>query len=188
MSLMILGLLLFLAPHSVHIFAPGWRAACIARIGENSWKLGYSVPSAVGLALIVWGYGLSRADPVFVWFPPVWTRHLATLLMIPSFILLAAAYVPGNRIRGTLGHPMVLGVMVWAFAHLLANGRLSELILFGAFLVWAVLSFRTARRREPVPGDEGLMGDIAVVGAGFVAWIVFGAFLHRVLIGVPAFG
>jgi uncharacterized membrane protein len=145
MTVLILGLLLFLGAHSVRIFADGWRARQVARLGEGKWKGVYSVVSAIGFVLIVWGYGLARADPVFLWSPPLWTRHVAGLLTVPAFILLAAAYVPGNRIKAKVGHPMVAGVKVWAFAHLLANGTLAAVVLFGAFLVWAVAEFASAR-------------------------------------------
>lgn len=188
LSVLILGLLLFLGVHSVRIVADDWRSAQIARFGENGWKLIYSLASAVGLVLVIWGFGMTRAEPVYLWNPPVWTRHLAALLMIPSFILLTAAYVPGNRIKTSLGHPMILGVKVWAFAHLLANGRLGDIVLFGAFLIWAVLDFRSARHRPTAPGAAGhLQGDIITVVAGLVVWVAFAFYLHAWLIGVPVF-
>lgn len=192
MSVLIIGLLLFLGVHSVRIFAEDWRGAQIARFGETGWKLAYSLVSLVGLVVLIYGYGMSRADPVFVWNPPIWTRHLAALLTLPAFILLAAAYVPGNRIRSALGHPMILGVKVWAFAHLLANGRLGDIVLFGAFLLWAVLDFRAARQRDraaPVTRPAGgLAGDAITLAAGLIGWVVFALYLHTWLIGVPVFG
>ncbi|MDX1606864.1 MAG: NnrU family protein, partial [Candidatus Competibacterales bacterium] len=185
---LILGLLLFLGVHSVRIVADDWRSEQIARFGENRWKLTYSLASLVGLMVLIWGYGMTRSDPVFLWHPPLWTRHLVGLLMIPAFILLAAAYVPNNRIKATLGHPMILGVKVWALGHLLANGRLGDVVLFGAFLVWAVLDFRAARRRPAGPAVSGaLPGDIATVAVGLLAWAAFAFYLHAWLIGVPLF-
>ncbi len=192
MSVLIVGLLLFLGVHSVRIFAEDWRGAQIARFGENGWKLAYSLVSLVGLVALIYGYGMIRIDPVFVWNPPIWTRHLAALLTIPAFILLAAAYVPGNRIRTALGHPMIIGVKVWAFAHLLANGRLGDIVLFGAFLLWAVLDFRAARQRDravAVTRPAGnLTGDALTLAAGLIGWMVFALYLHTWLIGVPVFG
>ena len=192
MTVLILGLLLFLGVHSVRIFAEGWRGAQIARFGETGWKLVYSLVSLIGLVVLIHGYGMSRADPVLVWNPPIWTRHLAALLTLPAFILLAAAYVPGNRIKAALGHPMILGVKVWAFSHLLANGRLGDIVLFGAFLLWAVLDFRAARQRDrasPVTRPAGgLAGDAITLVAGLVGWAVFALYLHTWLIGVPVFG
>ncbi|MBA3902545.1 MAG: hypothetical protein C0522_02540 [Rhodocyclaceae bacterium] len=126
MTLLLLGLLLFLGTHSIRIVADSWRADRVAHLGENHWKGLYSLASAAGLALIVWGYGLARAEPVALWAPPGWTRHLAALLTLPAFILIAAAYVPGNRIKAAIGHPMVAGVKIWAIAHLLSNGNLAD--------------------------------------------------------------
>ena len=134
MTYLVLGLVLFLGVHSTRIFADDWRTRQIARLGEGAWKGLYSVASLAGFALLVWGYGQTRIDPVVVWDPPTWTRHLAALLMIPAFVLVVAAYVPGNRIKAAVGHPMVAGVKVWAIAHLLSNGRLGDIVLFGVFL------------------------------------------------------
>jgi uncharacterized membrane protein len=191
MSVLILGLLLFLGAHSVRIFANDWRSRQLARLGEDKWKGLYSLVSAIGLVLIVWGYGLARAHPMLLWAPPVWLRHLAILLTVPAFILLAAAYVPGNRIKTRLGHPMVAGVKVWAFAHLLANGTLAAVVLFGAFLAWAIAMFASARRRDRRAGTVYPAGtparDAAAVVVGLVAWALFALLLHQWLIGVRPF-
>ena len=192
MIVLLLGLLLFLGAHSVRIVADGWRTQQIARLGEMRWKGLYALLSALGLGLIVWGYGLSRAQPVALWEPALWTRHLAALLMLPAFILLAATYVPGSRIKATLHHPMLLGVKTWALAHLLSNGNLADLLLFGAFLLWAVLAFRAARGRDRAAGTVyaagSAAGDAKVVVAGVLAWGLFAGFLHQWLIGVRPFG
>jgi uncharacterized membrane protein len=176
----------------VRIFADGWRTRQLARLGEGKWKGLYSVVSAVGLVLIVWGYGLARAEPTVLWMPPLWTRHVAALLTVPAFILIVAAYVPGNRIKAGLGHPMVAGVKVWAFAHLLANGTLAGVILFGAFLAWAMADFASARRRDRRAGTVYPAGTIArdavAVIVGLVAWAAFAFYLHGWLIGVRPFG
>ncbi len=192
MSVLILGLLIFLGAHSIRIFAEDWRTQTIARLGLYGWKGLYAMVSLVGFALIVWGYGLSREDAVFVWNPPVWTRHAAALLTLPAFILVAAAYVPGNRIKAALGHPMVAGVKLWAIAHLIANGRLGDIVLFGTFLAWAVLDFRAARRRDRLTGTHYPAGttsrDATTAILGLAVWWAFAAYLHGWLIGVRPFG
>lgn len=192
MTLLILGLILFLGVHSTRALAAGWRDAMIAKRGEGVWKGVYSVLSLVGFVLLVYGYGIARAEPVVLWVPPIWTRHVAALLTIPAFILLAAAYVPRNRIKAAVGHPMILGTKVWALAHLIANGNLADLLLFGGFLVWAVLAFRAARRRDRAAGTRYPSGaaslTLVTVAVGLIAWVVFAFALHGWLIGVRPFG
>ena len=192
MTLLILGLLLFLGVHSVRVFAEGWRGGVRARLGEGAYKGLYTLASVAGLVLIVWGYGVARQQPVALWLPPVWTRHLAALMLVPAFILLVAAYVPGNSIKAKVHHPMVLGVKVWALAHLLANGTLADVLLFGGFLVWAVLCFRAARQRDRagrISYPAGRTGPTLVaVGVGVAAWAGFAFWAHAVLIGVRPFG
>ena len=191
MTVLLLGLILFLGVHSVRIFAEGWRTAQIAQRGEGAWKGIYSVLSIAGFVLIVWGYGLARQDPVMLWTPQLWARHLASLLTLVSFILLVAAYVPKNGIKARVHHPMVLAVKVWAIAHLLANHTLADLLLFGSFLVWAVLDFRAARARDRAgkvsyaPGNFGATAITVVVGG--VVWAVFAMWLHVMLFGVRPF-
>jgi uncharacterized membrane protein len=190
--LLLLGLVLFLGVHSVRIVGDRWRAAQIARIGEGPWKGLYSLAAAVGLALIIWGYHLAQAQPVVLWTPPSWARHLGALLTVPAFVLLAAAYVPGNRIKAAVGHPMVAAVKTWAFAHLLANGTLAAVILFGAFLLWAVVDFASLRRRDRAAGTRypAAAGsrDAIVLVVGLAAWALFAFLLHAWLIGVNPFG
>ncbi|MYM89940.1 protein NrnU [Rugamonas sp. FT82W] len=191
MTLLILGLLIFLGLHSVRIFADGWRTAMRARLGENGWKGLYSLGSLAGFGLLLWGYGLARQQPVAVWSPPVFMRHIAAPLMVLSFILLVAAYVPRNGIKARLHHPMTLAVKVWALAHLLANGTLHDIILFGSFLAWSVLLFRSARRRDAAAGTVYPPGKgvatAATLVAGVAASVVFAHWLHRMLIGVSPF-
>ena len=191
MTVLILGLAVFLGAHSVRIVADRWRAAQLARLGEGMWKGAYSITSVIGLALIIWGYHLAQAQPIVVWSPPHWLRLAGALLTIPAFVLLAAAYVPGNRIKAGVGHPMVAGVKVWAFAHLLANGTLAALVLFGAFLVWAVADFRSARRRDRTAGMRYPAGTIerdwVAIIVGLIAWALFAFVLHGWLIGARPF-
>lgn len=192
---MLLGLVLFLGVHSTRIVAEPWRARMLARLGEGGWKGLYSLASAVGLALIWWGYGQARQQPVVLWLPPRGMNHLAALLMLGSFILLVATYVPRNAVKARLGHPMVLAVKVWALAHLLANGTLADVVLFGSFLLWAVLSFRAARGRDRAAAAQA--GDAAVarprgapgptvlaVAVGLALWALFVFWAHAALIGV----
>jgi uncharacterized membrane protein len=192
MGFLILGLALFLGAHSVRILAPAWRDAQLVRLGEGGWKGVYSLVSAVGLGLIIWGYGVARVDSPALWPTPAWTRHLAALLTLPAFILLVAAHVPGSHIKAAVGHPMVAGVKIWALAHLLANGNLSDATLFGAFLVWAVFDFVSARRRDRVAGRGypalGWSRDALVIAIGLVAWALFAFYGHAWLIGVRPFG
>ncbi|MDR9440746.1 MAG: NnrU family protein [Halomonas sp.] len=186
MTVMILGLLIFLGVHSVRILADDWRTAQIQRMGELPWKAIYSVISIIGLALAIWGYGQMRLDPVWVWQPPVGLRHAVSLLMIPAFVLLVATYVPGNHVKAKLGHPMIIAVKLWAFAHLLANGRLGDIVFFGAFLLWAVFDFRAARRRpRPDAAAPSMVGTIATVVIGLVAYYLFAFHLHVWVTGVP---
>lgn len=192
MLVLILGLVLFLGTHSVRIFAEPWRTRMLARAGEARWKAAYAVVSLIGFVLLAWGYGLARQQPVLLWSPPVAMRHIAALLTLVSFVLLAAAYVPGNGLKAKLRHPMVLSVKVWALAHLLANGTLADVLLFGGFLVWAVLCLRAARGRDRAAGAAtapGRAGATAItVGVGAVAWAVFAFWAHGALIGVRPFG
>jgi uncharacterized membrane protein len=192
MTLLVAGLVLFLGAHSVRIFADDWRTRTIARTGEARWKTVYSLVSLAGFVLIVWSYGAARETPVAVFAPPVWARHLASLLTLPAFVLLAAAKGPANRIRAAVGHPMVAGVKLWAFAHLLANGTLADVVLFGSFLAWAIADFVAARRRDraagtaPAPGSIG--ATLVATAIGLAAWALFAFVLHGPLIGVRPFG
>jgi uncharacterized membrane protein len=192
MAMLILGLVLFLGAHSTRIVAQGWRARTVARVGEGPWKGLYSLVSIAGFALLVWGWGLARQHPVVLWTPPRGMNHLAALLTLLAFVLVTAAYVPGNAIKARLHHPMVLGVKTWAVAHLLANGTLAALLLFGAFLVWAVLDFRSLRQRDRAAGTVYATGRAAptlvTVAIGSLAWAVFAFWAHGVLIGVRPLG
>ncbi|MDP2810589.1 MAG: NnrU family protein [Rhodocyclaceae bacterium] len=192
MTLLILGLALFLGVHSLRILAPDWRDAQIARLGEKRWKGVYSLLSVIGLGLIILGYGLARADSPVLWHSPTWTRHLTALLTLPAFILLVAAYVPGSHIKAVVGHPMVAGVKIWALAHLLANGKLSAATLFGAFLIWAIVNFASSHRRDRVAGRTypvlGWSRDAMAIMIGGAAWALFALYGHLWLIGVRPFG
>ena len=192
MVFLVLGLLLFLGTHSLRVGGELRRGALLLRWGESRYKIAYAVLSMLGLGLVVYGFGLARETPVVVWSPPVGMRHLAFALMLVSMVLLAAAYVPGNAIRSKLHHPMVLSVKVWALAHLLANGMLAHLVLFGGFLVWSVLLFRTSRRRDKAqavvypPGST--VATAITLGIGLFLWLALLGWLHGMLIGVRLLG
>ena len=192
MWMLIAGLVIFLGFHSSRFFADNFRAGIIASRGENVWKAIYSVLSIIGFVLIVYGYGETRLAPITLWNPPVWTRHVAALLMLFAFILLAAAYVPKNPIKAKLAHPMLLGTKVWAAAHLLANGNVADVLLFGSFLIWAILSFRAAKMRDRAAGTTRQSGTalslFATVGLGILLWSAFAFYLHAAWIGVRPFG
>ena len=191
MTVLILGLLLFLGMHSARAVAEPARQRFIAARGEGTWKGLYTAVSLVGFALIIWGYGLARQQPVVLWSPPTWLRHVASPLTLAAFILLAAAYVPRNSVKARLHHPMVLGIKVWALAHLLANHTLADALLFGGFLVWAVLSYRAARQRDRAAGTRypagQLSATLATVAVGAAAWVGFAMWAHAAWIGVRPF-
>ena len=190
MTTFIAGLALFLAMHSAQALYPGMRDATIARIGALGWKGVYSVVSLAGFLLLVHGYGEARPASEVIWNPPVGLMHAAALLNIVAFVFLAASGIPGNAIRARVGHPMTIGVKTWALAHLLANGDAVSMILFAAILVWAVLVFRAARRRQPAPGAAAattVAATLATVLIGLGAGVWFAFVGHAMLIGVAPF-
>jgi uncharacterized membrane protein len=190
MSVLILGLLLFLGMHSASIVNPGWRTSVVAKRGEMTWKLVYGLVSAVGLVLIVWGYGLAREDPIGLYGPPTWLSHVSLLLMLFVFPLLLAAYLPG-RIKDAVKHPMLAAVKLWALAHLLANGTLADVVLFGSFLVWAVADRISLKRREgpAVPGPaRSKYNDVIAIAGGLAIYALFVVWAHRWLFGVSPVG
>lgn len=189
MTLLILGLLIFLGAHSVSIVAPGWRDAQAARLGQNTWKGVYTVVSLIGFALLVYGYGQARQSPVVLYSPPTGLRHAALLLMLPVFPLLLAAYLPG-RIKSAAKHPMLLATKLWATAHLLANGNLADVLLFGGFLAWAVADRISMKRRtqRPLTGaPAGRFNDVIAVVGGLALYGFFVKLGHAWLIGVALF-
>lgn len=189
-TLLVLGLVVFLGTHAFSM-AQGARASLIAKTGEGAYKGLYSLLSFAGIALIAVGYGQYRASGYIpVWEPPVWTSHLALLLVLISFIFVAAAYLPGH-IKYRLKHPMLAGVKVWAFAHLLANGDLGSILLFGSILAWAVVARISVKRRDVaaqhggVAPPAGWRNDLIAVAVGTAAYVAFVFWLHPLLIGVP---
>jgi uncharacterized membrane protein len=212
MTQLILGLILFLGAHSVRIFADGWRTQTMAAWGDKAFKGIYTLVSVLGFYLLVVGYGEARLQTVALWNPPIFTKHISMLLMLVSSVLLIAAYIPRNHLKMRLGHPMVLSVKVWALSHLLANGNLADVILFGAFLIWAVLNFKSARARdrlsiqgsqanlgvheegsssaltELAPVKPNLLATLLTLAGGMGLWALITFVLHVKLVGVAPMG
>src|SRR6476661_5141401 len=188
---MILGLMLFFAAH-VFTTKREARAQAIARLGEGTYKILYAAVSLAGLALIIWGFAHYRAAGMIpVWEPPVAFKHITVALMLPAVILVVASYLRG-RIYATLKHPMLAGIKLWAAAHLLANGDLGSLILFGSFLGWAVfdrisLKARTDAGGPPIPVG-GATNDLIAVAVGVIAYLALAFAFHPAVIGVPVIG
>ena len=192
MALLILGLVLFLGVHSTRVFADGWRSSMIARLGPVQWKGLYAAISIVGFVVLIYGYRLARQETMVLWTSPDWMKHVTALLTVFAFILFVSAYVPHNSFKARLHHPQVLGVKVWALAHLLATGIAAGVVLFGGFLIWAVLSFRAARQRDRLAGTVyppgNAVGTSIAIAVGLIAWSVFALLLHGPLIGVRPLG
>src|SRR5579859_1475681 len=188
---MILGLVLFLGAHTLTT-QRDLRGRLVASIGEGPYKIGYAMVSVAGLALIVWGFGHYRAGGLIpVWLPPTFLKHINVALMLPAVILVVAAYIRG-RIYAMVKHPMLAGVKLWAFGHLLANGDLGGIILFGSFLAWAVFDRISLKRRTDAGGPPipvgGVTNDLIAVAVGVVAYIALAFAFHPVVIGVPVMG
>lgn len=199
MTWLILGLILFLGAHSVRVVADNWRAEKIAAWGDKAFKGVYTLVSILGFYLLVVGYGEARLQPLALWNPPIFTRHITTLLMLLSSILLIATYIPRNHFKMRLRHPMVLSVKVWALSHLLANGNLADLVLFGSFLIWAVLNFRSARARDRAQVENSvaiedslpkpnLYATLIALFGGMALWAVITFVLHAKVVGVAPMG
>jgi len=188
---MIVGLAMLLGMH-VFTTQRDARARMIASMGEGTYKIVYSLVSIVGLALLIWGFSWYRATGwIDVWHPPVATKHIAVALMLPAVIMVVASYIRG-RIYTTLKHPMLAGVKLWAAAHLLANGDLGSIILFGSFLAWAVFARISLKRRgdagaPPIPVG-GMTNDLIAVAVGVIAYIALAFAFHPAVIGVPVVG
>jgi uncharacterized membrane protein len=188
MAALVLGLVIFLGLHSTRIFAEGVRAKAIARFGDGPWKGVYSLLSLIGFALIVWGFARARWNAAELWTPPIWTRHTTILLMLFSLILIGAYIFKRSHIAVAVHHPMAWGVAIWAAGHLIANGSAADLLLFGAFLVWAVADLASSYGRDarnavvyPAPSWGATTGAIVL---GVVLWIALLVGLHHWLFGV----
>ena len=186
MPVLIIGLVIFLGIHSISIATPGLRVRAVASMGPNRWRGVYSLVSAAGFVLILYGFHLARQAPVVLYVPPAWTRYLAFLLMLPVFPLILAAYLPG-RIKSAMKHPMLAAVKFWALAHLLSNGTLADVLLFGSFLMWAIFDRISFKRRPPQvirTAPPGRFNDLIAVIAGLVLYVFFAMWAHMWLVGV----
>ncbi|MET1415097.1 NnrU family protein [Roseibium sp. HPY-6] len=190
MSLLIAGIILFFGMHVVPML-PAVRSGLSERLGENAYKGLFALVSAVGLGLLIYGYGAARADgPPLVYDPPIWLHHVTMLLMVPVFIFLVAAYVP-SKIKRALKHPMLVAVKLWALSHLLTNGDLASVLLFGSFFLWAVADRISVKKRGPgagqgpAVGEPGKYSDVIVILIGLALYGLFVWKLHVLLIGVP---
>ena len=212
MTWLILGLILFLGAHSVRVVADNWRAEKIEAWGDKAFKGVNALVSLLGFYLLVVGYGEARLQTVALWNPPIFTKHISLLLMLFASILLVAAYIPRNHFKKRLGHPMVLSVKVWALAHLLSNGNLADVVLFGAFLIWSILNFKSARERdraqfqisqapesltdninpntssEDAPAKPNLIATLITLFGGMALWAVITFVLHAKVVGVAPLG
>jgi uncharacterized membrane protein len=190
MAILVAGLIVFLGVHSIAIIAPAVRARALTRLGEGGWKGLYALVSLIGFVLIVYGFGLARQAPVVLYTPPHWMRHVTFLLMLPVFPLILAAYLPG-RIKAATKHPMLVAVKCWAFAHLLANGLLADVLLFGGFLAWAVVDRISLKRRPPQvihTAPPGRFNDVIAVVLGLALYALFTGWAHVRLFGVSPLG
>jgi uncharacterized membrane protein len=190
MTILIIGLAVFLGVHSISIATPGLRARAVASMGPNRWRAVYSLASAVGFVLILYGYHLARQAPIVLYVPPAGMRRVTFLLMLPVFPLILAAYLPG-RIKTAMKHPMLASVKCWAFAHLLSNGLLADVLLFGAFLLWAIIDRISLKRRPPQVirmAAPGRFNDLIAVFAGLALYTCFILWAHVWLFGVSPLG
>jgi uncharacterized membrane protein len=190
MDLLISGLIVFFTVHSISIVNDSWRNRMVEKLGEWPWKILYGLVAVLGFVLIVRGYGLARLDPLILYSPPEWLRYLALVLLVPVFPLLLATYLPG-RIQTATRHPMLAATKLWATAHLLVNGTLADVLLFGAFLMWAVADRISLKRRTPHPVPavpSTAFNDVIAVVLGLVIYAAFVAWLHAWLVGVPVTG
>ena len=186
MAILVVGLIIFLGIHSISIVAPVFRDGVAARMGAGPWRGVYSLISIIGFVLLIWGYGLARREPVMLYNPPFWTRYVTAVLMLPVFPLIFAPYFPG-RIKAALKHPMLVAVKLWAVAHLISNGMLADVVLFGAFLAWAVadrISYKHRTQRPLQTAPPSPRNDVIVTVVGLVLYALFLFWLHAKLIGV----
>ena len=189
MLILVMGLVIFFFVHSVRLVAPNWREKSMAIHGEMRWKMRFGMITLIAVGLIVMGYSQARLEPVWLWFPPVWTRHLAGLLVLVALFFVGSALVPHTTMKKKVGYPMLIAIKIWAFAHLISNGSLADVILFGSFLVWSIVSFAVYRRRDRKAGmvrdqESGVQFDLAAFTFAMVTWFAIAFYLHQAIVGV----
>ncbi|MBJ7551354.1 NnrU family protein [Marinomonas ostreistagni] len=191
MALLLVGLVLFIGIHSIRLFAPEWRQFMMEQLGTKNWKLMHSAVAVTGLLTIIMGYGYARYSAEWLWYPPVWTRHIAALLVLVAFFYVIVAAMPYSKTKSRIGVPMVVGVKLWAFAHLISNGTTADVVLFGSFLAWAVINFVISKRRirseKVVYQAPDFKYDILALVLSLVAYYIVAFHLHAWLIGVAPF-
>lgn len=196
MLTLILGLVIFIGVHSVRIVVPNWRELSVDKKGLVSWRIRFGLLSILSLGFIVMGYAEARLEPIWLWFPPLFMRHVTSLIMLLSLFVLFSAMIPKSTLKKKLIHPIYIAIKVWAFAHLLSNGNAADVLLFGSFLIWSVVSFSTFRRRDKAAGlldnampegskkESALVPNLIALSFSLVSWFVIVAFLHKAVIGV----
>lgn len=189
MLILVVGLIIFFCLHSVRLVAPQWRESSMASHGAMRWKMRFGMVTLIATAFIVMGYMQVRLEPVWLWFPPVWTRHLAGLLVLVALFFVGSALVPNTTMKKKVGYPMLIAVKIWAFAHLISNGTLADVMIFGSFLIWSIVSFAVYRRRDRKAGvvrdqESGVQFDLAAFTFAMVSWFAIVFYLHQAIIGV----
>ncbi len=186
MTLLILGLVMFLGVHSVRIFAADWRDAQIAARGENAWKGLYSIAAIVGLVVLIYGYGVARDAAGTLYTPPPWGRPVLHVAMPIALVFFVASQLPMGHLKKRFGHPMLWGIIIWSAAHLLANGDAASVLLFAGFLAWSLIDLMSAKQRPNSDSSAAkAWPDLAALIIGFGVTGIFAAFMHQWLIGVP---
>lgn len=189
MLILIMGLVIFFCVHSVRLVAPEWRASNMLQNGAMRWRIRFGMITLLATAFIIMGYMQMRMAPVWLWFPPVWTRHLAGLLMLVALFFVGSALVPNTTMKKKVGYPMLIAVKIWAFSHLISNDNLADIIVFGSFLIWSIVSFAVYRRRDRKAGvvrdqESGVQFDLAAFTFAMVSWFIMVFYLHEAVIGV----
>lgn len=191
MALLLVGLVLFIGIHGVRIVAPEWRESMIEQLGQRNWRLLHAAVALVGLLTTIMGYGYARYSATWLWVPPVWTRHIAALLVLLAFIFLVASMMPYSKIKSKVGHPLLIAVKLWAFGHLISNGTTADILLFGSFLAWSVIAYSASRRRDRKNGvtydAPNVKYDLLTLPIAVLAYGAIAFYLHAILIGVAPF-
>ncbi|WP_394182443.1 NnrU family protein [Marinomonas posidonica] len=188
MLMLVVGLVIFICVHSIRVVAPNWREVHLEKTGLVQWRTRFILLSVLSLALIVLGYQKMRLEPIWLWFPPIVVQHISSLVMLVALFALGSAMVPKTTLKSKMGYPFLISVKLWAFAHLMSNGTLADVILFGSLLVWSVVSFAVYRRRDRRNGvireDGGVQYNLVAFVFAMVSWFAIVFFLHKVVIGV----
>ncbi|TYL47407.1 NnrU family protein [Marinomonas sp. IMCC 4694] len=194
MLVLVIGLVIFFGVHSIGMFAPKWRERAMAREGSLRWKLRFGMITLIATGFIIMGYMQMRVEPVWLWFPPLWTRHASALMMLVALFFVGSAFIPNSTMKNKMGYPLWIAVKIWALAHLLSNGTLADVMVFGGFLVWAIVGFAVYRRRDRKAGvvyktsdKSSLRPNIVSLVFAMVSWIMIAFHLHLALIGVAPF-